>query len=307
MYKYQLRKGGKKEVCPNCGQRRFVPYVLTEDNATIVGDGCGRCDREQSCGYWKKPNGNVEIKAADVEVRWSEPITIDKELIEHICKENGRRSNSLYGYAAWLVGEREANEAFDRYHVGQFQSECVFPQIDINGNIRSGKLMMYNDGHRVKEGCPVRWMHKVKPFERFVRGEELNQCLFGEHLLNQHPDKVVMVVESEKTAVLMSAIEPSKIWLACGGSQNLKKVDKLKVLEGRKVVFVPDHGQFIAWRKLAHDYTAMKGHDFDITCDATCSMLRGNMKQGYDILDLYEEWNRIDEYVNNNILKEETI
>lgn len=295
MYKYQLRKGGKKEICPNCGQRRFVPYVLTEDNATLAGDGCGRCDREQSCGYWKKPDGNVVLSETQATPYVAEPIVMDGEVLKAVCNIDWRHRNSLWPYAVWLVGGREAMDAFSRYKVGQWFDMCVFPQIDVYGNVRSGKMMQYKDGHRVKDGVPVRWLHKVKTFAKYVHGEAVNQCLFGEHLLNEYPDKAVAIVESEKTAVLMSAIEPDRLWLACGGSQNLKNVEKLKPLEGRIVTLVPDHGQWIAWRKLANDYSAMKGRDFSISCDPTCSMLRDGMKQGYDILDLYEKWRKDDE------------
>ena len=39
------------------------------------------------------------------------------------------------------------------------------------------------------------------------------QCLFGEHLLRLHPDKKVAVVESEKTAVICSALMPEYVWV----------------------------------------------------------------------------------------------
>ena len=47
-FKYHLRGGSAKEVCPNCGQRTFVPYV--DDAEQIVGELYGRCDRENKCG-----------------------------------------------------------------------------------------------------------------------------------------------------------------------------------------------------------------------------------------------------------------
>ena len=55
-YKWSLRKGGRKMRCPNCGQMRFVPFVLTADGRTLAGSEFGRCDREQSCGYFRYPD-----------------------------------------------------------------------------------------------------------------------------------------------------------------------------------------------------------------------------------------------------------
>ena len=56
-FKYHLRGGSAKEVCPNCGQRTFVPYV--DDAEQIVGELYGRCDRENKCGYYRYPRGVV--------------------------------------------------------------------------------------------------------------------------------------------------------------------------------------------------------------------------------------------------------
>ena len=59
-YKWSLRKGGKKERCPQCGKLRFVPFVLTADPTVKAGTEYGRCDREQSCGYFRYPGGEVK-------------------------------------------------------------------------------------------------------------------------------------------------------------------------------------------------------------------------------------------------------
>ena len=67
-------------------------------------------------------------------------------------------------------------------------------------------------------------------------------------------NKVVAIVESEKTAACMAEIMPSAVWLACGGSQMLKNERMHKVLEGRRVVMVPDNAQFYNWARTAQKY-----------------------------------------------------
>ena len=70
-YKWTLRKGGGKMICPKCGQRRFVPYVSTLDGKTLAGSEYGRCDREQSCGYQLYPGKDVnagDIKPVEVKI-----------------------------------------------------------------------------------------------------------------------------------------------------------------------------------------------------------------------------------------------
>lgn len=276
-YKYQLRKSSRKEVCPQCGQRRFVPYVLTEDNATIVGETFGRCDRENSCGYWHKPDGNEVVSDVKPQPVNLDMMTVDPRIIDDFGSLRYRLAfNTLYKYGSWLVGTHDVDVAYDAYKVIS-KDGCGFLQIDINGVIRGGKFIKFKNGHRVKDEQPVRWLHKTLP--SYVRGDVLKQCFFGEHLLADS-SKPVAIVESEKTALLMSRIMKEYTWLACGGSQNLKNEDKLKVLEGRQVTLFPDNGQYAEWTIIANRHGWM--------VDNSCAGYKEGMKDGYDILDLYE-------------------
>lgn len=274
-YKYQLRRGGRKEICPNCGQRRFVPYVLTEDNETIVNPDWGRCDRENSCGYWMKPHGNPVIQ--DPKPRKPEtPMWVD-------MPQSLGKNNSLWPYAKWLVGGDKALTAFEDYTVlTAYDDGCVFLQIDFDGDIRAGKIIRYKDGHRVKDGLPVRWLHKDSRYKQFVHGDTLKQCFFGEVLLSLRPFDPVAIVESEKTALLMSQIRPEYVWLATGGSCGLQNAEKTKVLEGRNVTLFPDNGMYLKWRQIAMP----KGW----AVNEECLPANEHVAAGYDILDLYEWW-----------------
>ena len=275
-YKYQLRKGGRKEICPNCGQRRFVPYVLTEDNETIVNPDWGRCDRENSCGYWMKPNGNPVIQDPKPK-KHETPMWIEG------YNDAFGVLNSLRYYAEWMVGKDKAFCAFEKYRIGTANDGgCIFLQIDINNVIRAGKIIRYKDGHRVKDGLPVRWLHKDLYFRQFVHGDTLKQCFFGEHLFPMRPDAPVAIVESEKTALLMSAIRPEYVWLATGGSCGLQNPEKTKVLEGRNVTLFPDNGMYLKWRQIA----IPKGW----AVNEECLPANEHLAAGYDILDLYEWW-----------------
>jgi hypothetical protein len=72
-----------------------------------------------------------------------------------------------------------------------------------------------------------------------IPNESIDKCLFGEHLLNQFPEKTVAIVESEKTAIIASLFFPNFIWMATGGISNLS-YNKLKALIGRSIVLFPD-------------------------------------------------------------------
>lgn len=88
-----------------------------------------------------------------------------------------------------------------------------------------------------------------------IQNPNLQQCFFGEHQLQTAPDKTVAIVESEKTAILMSVLQPRYIWLATGGSSGCKwyTPEVAQVLIGRKVVLYPDLGQYEAWSKEAQN------------------------------------------------------
>ena len=53
------------------------------------------------------------------------------------------------------------------------------------------------------------------------------------------------LVESEKTAVICSALRPECIWLATGGKGQLN--DRVEVLQGRRIVAFPDVDGYDVW------------------------------------------------------------
>src|SRR5690606_6321277 len=53
-FRYILDKSSKKFPCPSCGKRRFVRYLDTT-TGEYISDEYGRCDREQNCGHWQRP------------------------------------------------------------------------------------------------------------------------------------------------------------------------------------------------------------------------------------------------------------
>jgi hypothetical protein len=73
-------------------------------------------------------------------------------------------------------------------------------------------------------------------------GFKLEQCLFGEHLLDKYPEALVGIVEAEKTALVARLMVPSVLWLAVGGLGELK-LSKLLPLAGRHVTLWPDLGK----------------------------------------------------------------
>ena len=248
-YKWQLRKGSRKEICPNCGQKRFVPYVLASDGVTLAGAEFGRCDREQNCGYQRYPDGERYTVAEPKKIQPRPRLKYAGDL--HISTDS-----NLFEWACELLGVCDAVIAWSDYNVGCIGGRVIWWQIDREGIVRAGKVMAYrSDGHRDKsDQWGVTWAHKHPQLKHLFNGEELQQCLFGEHLLKSYPDKPVALVESEKTAVVMSRFIPEYVWLATGGSQGIKSNERLAPLVGRKVFLIPDNGQYYAWKRAAEQY-----------------------------------------------------
>lgn len=264
-YKYHLRKSSQKEVCPQCGQKRFVPFV--DENENIVGWQFGRCDREQSCGYFRYPNysNHYDTKPCD-DIDKIEESPLEWKVMARTFGDSAI-STTLYNYALSAVHEDARSRLplfFEAYRVRYFQPYTIFPQFDIDGNLRSAKMIQYADnGHRIHGDYCQTWLHKFPLANNLHNKGKLNQCLFGEHLLNPKvykklynkqltADTPIFIVESEKTAILMAVESRAEgLWLACGGSQMLKNKDRLKVLQGRNVTLIPDNGQFWNWKTTA--------------------------------------------------------
>ena len=131
----------------------------------------------------------------------------------------------------------------------------IYWQIDTKGRVRTGKVMRYNPetGHRIKDTGGINWIHSIMKKQKLLPVDyNLVQCLFGEHLLKMYPDKVVALVESEKSALIASGVYPEYIWLATGGKSQLS-IDKLKVLKGRTVIMFPDVDGYEYWKNKAKD------------------------------------------------------
>lgn len=271
-YRFHLQKykPGCKLSCPSCGKKRcFVKYV-DDEGKVIFPDTVGKCDHENSCGYHYTPkeffhdnpealpkldDGNAPLYnkvKATVGIKKSQPAPpsiIPPELMKQSLAGYG--INPLFAYLCGVMGKEEANRLFRLYQVGtskKWGGSTVYWQIDVNSKIRTGKIMNYDrkTGHRIKEPQSyVTWVHSEVRLPDF----HLVQCLFGEHLLPLRPDAPVMLVESEKTAIIMSHFIPDYLWLATGGKNGCFNETAIKVLSGRKVVLMPDLGATEEWLK----------------------------------------------------------
>src|SRR5690606_35025914 len=82
------------------------------------------------------------------------------------------------------------------------RNSICYPYINENGEVTGIKVMAYDvNGKRMKNndgGRFVNWMHHIYKIENWVN----DFCLFGLHQIKHGNEKVVHIVESEKTALI---------------------------------------------------------------------------------------------------------
>lgn len=215
--------------CP-CGKSnkdgKFVPFKIGGTPSTKF----GYC---HSCGKTFLPSDKQQIDKINREACHNELIIKSVPLLEMTSTLNNYHKNN---FALWLTDNfnDKSKNALDTYRVGtSYYLRTIFWYIDKKGNIRNAKSMMYNSktGKRIKDK-PIYFLYK--------NHEGYTPCLFGEHLLQYYSNsKEIMLVESEKTAIIGSMFFPEYIWLATGGANSLT-TSKAQSIQYRKVIYIPD-------------------------------------------------------------------
>ncbi len=255
-----------RHTCPACGRKRcFTLYV--DGNGVPLAENVGRCDHESGCGYHYTPKEwfRDHPEADSKDWRTEEPLwlkkALEREKQRRLCLiplEVVERSvrpdivSSFVEFLFHLFDDVTVVKLVTEYQLGVTKArDVIFFLIDVEGRCRTGKIMKYNPktGHRIKDERTkgqINWVHSLmKRSGALPEDWELTQCLFGEHLLSRHPDKPVALVESEKTAVICSAMMPEYVWIATGGKSQFN--ERLNVLQGRNIVAFPDVDGYETW------------------------------------------------------------
>lgn len=276
-YKYSLIKGSKKLTCPQCGRPKcFKPYINNETGEVLHPD-VGRCDHEQSCQYHYTPHEYFQDHPDERESDWqnrkasasavrnkvpAKPLPTYHQTeffpLDWAVRGTVRTSTFRQWFESLPFDDEKKKDVLAEYYVGATKEDvcrnhvnygkpAVFWMIDEKQQVHDAKVIAYQiNGHRV-EG----WANSMRAIclnKGF--GPQLDvteKVLFGLHLLPKYPDKVVCIVESEKTALVCACKYDKFIWLATGGCGNLQ-VEKLKPLMDRRLVVYPDSGECEKWK-----------------------------------------------------------
>lgn len=258
IYKLQKYSGrDSRHTCPACERPHcFSLYVDAEGNP--IAEDVGRCEHVNTCGYHKTPKQHFAENPQERQVRRPKislqapknirPDTIPFELIRRSEGVN----NGLMRYLSRFWPTKELQKVTEMYHLGSTrQGEIIYPQIDSGSVCRSGKIILYDEnGHRIKNAAfdRIDWLHSryMKQQGKQTEDYNLEQCLFGEHLLHKRRDVIVNLVESEKAAVIGALACPNNIWVACGG-KSMFSPGRCAALAGRDVIVFADADAAEEW------------------------------------------------------------
>ena len=229
-YYWKLQKYAGRNTryrCPNCGKGRQYTRFINADGEYAPIE-YGKCNREESCGYFNYPNG----------LKTTAPKFIVKpEVIEFIDWNDYNYdldlNSSFVASLIDLVGdEKLVFDTLCKYFVRTDADNMIYPFVDSRNRLTYVKKMHYIGLKRDK--------YIYTPYE--AKKGRFKQCLFGLHLVSDTSKNCV--VESEKTALICAMVHPELTWLATGG---LNMVSKVNVLDRADIY--PDKGKaYTIWK-----------------------------------------------------------
>ena len=126
--------------------------------------------------------------------------------------------------------EAQMHRASERFHLGRSKSgKTIYWMID--------ELGICHDGHLGDSWVSTMLKSRYPECAPYI---QITHCLFGLHQISEEMDnsKPIGIVESERSAVLLSELFPELLWLAYSYGSNCT-VDKFEPLQGHKITFYP--------------------------------------------------------------------
>lgn len=287
---------------PNCGKGKTFSLYIDTETGVHIHPSVGRCNRESNCGYHYTPkqyfrDNNILFDTPQPNTYKPRPVPSQPKLVSFIpvdvfkgsLSKTAFEANYFVKFLIELFGVDVVSVLVSRYFIAtskHWHGATVFWQIDTQGKVRTGKIMLYSPttGKRVKEPFShIYWVHKALKQPEF----DLKQCFFGEHLLTEKT-KHVAIVESEKTAVIASVYLPQFIWVAVGSLSNLN-AEKCNILKGRNVTLFPDLNGFDKWSNKAKELSHLA--NFSVSDLLERKSTEADKSQGFDLADYLIKFN----------------
>ena len=197
--------------CHSCGvttlpEVNYETYYNTQKNGNTMGD-----NTSQNC------NTNKAVAKKYIDFK-AVKISIERNT-----------NNKLLTYLYAKYPSKKVDDAINLYYIGTSKKgACIFWYINREQKVQKSKHVWYKSNGKRTDYFKV-------PYKN---DDGYKFCLFGEHLLDQD-DKPIILVESEKSAIICSIEFPEYKWLAYSGLNGLTN-EKIKALSNRQVMIIPD-------------------------------------------------------------------
>lgn len=206
--------------------------------------------------------------------------TIDFKAVETSYKPI--KSNNFISFLNKYYDTNAVDVAIEMYYIGTSKYNwTVFWYINSKGEAQKSKEVLYKTNGKRTNKFRVPYKNDAGYFF----------CLYGEHLL-QDNTKPIVLVESEKTAIVCSIQFPSYTWLAYSGINGLTD-DKLHALRNKQIVIAPDMSNnavnIIRSKKKKFDALNIEYRILDLTYGKTDQELKDLGWYNADIEDIIRE------------------
>jgi len=227
--------------CHSCGKSTLPPTIYKDENGNEYtwNDNLHKYEPIVSQLY----HNSIIHCSTKQEIEPKSQKFIPKNIV--LSYSQVKPEDNLLQYLRNTYGNTKVDFAKKRYYLGSTKDGgTVFWHINADSKVQKAKVSYYQvNGKRTNK-------FKVP----YKNEDGFYSCLFGEHLINEDKDKTIILVESEKTAIVSSIFLPNFVWISYGGINGLTE-NKLRNLKGRKILIVPDMSQnaiTIMNKKLPH-------------------------------------------------------
>ena len=221
--------------CTECGAKKSVRGFSDRNGNNIPNTGI--CERKNSCGYNVRPNSE-QTKAIlsqpftpKPEPKAVEIIFPDKKLLAKIEQMEKDHSSNFH---IFCVSLGIPLSHLKKWGVGTDGNKTVFIHRNKEKRIANAKFSQY-----LPSGKRDKAINSFSLRQPADKSTKYGMPLYGEHRLDVERKKIVLVVESEKTAVIISYYYPDYDVVACGAANGLS-AEKLAVLFGCIIYWLAD-------------------------------------------------------------------
>jgi hypothetical protein len=212
--------------CHSCGQQTLPLSIFTDENGNKFTWNPIQNKFEPSIFVLQKKSIHTPLEfPVKPKINYIDEDAIWKSF--HVMPEN-----NLLLYLQSKYGNAKVNEAKVTYAIGTSKDGgAIFWSINSDLKVQKSKIAYYdNNGKRTQKFAVP-----------YKNADGYYSCLFGEHLIYDKYKGIdtIVLVESEKTAIVGHINLPQYIWVAYGGINGLTN-DKLDCLIGHRVVLIPD-------------------------------------------------------------------